>query len=144
VTASPRVDRRALISQALDALHRARADRDPDAAAAVLTADVVHIMPSSFVPEPVVGRDAVAAGLTTGVSAWFEPDSMNREILRTTIDGDVAAVEQVLRCRTKDGRPYENNYVWIYEFRDGLICRMIEHADTLRAARAFGDYPSPD
>lgn len=122
----------------LESLHRARAARDASAAAALLTEDVVHVMPSSFRPEPVVGRAAVAEGLTTGVSRYFDPESLCRRIVRTTIEGNVAVVEQELTARTHAGRPYANVYVWIYEFRGERICRMIEHADTLRAARAFG------
>jgi ketosteroid isomerase-like protein len=141
---APDADRhRRAMADVLEALHRARADLDPVSVGELLTEDVEHVMPSSFVPDPVVGRDAVAEGLTTGVAPYFEPSSLRRRILRTTIDGDVAAVEQELTGRTHDGRPYSNCYVWIYEFRDLKICRLIEHADTLRAARMFGNVPSP-
>jgi ketosteroid isomerase-like protein len=130
------------IRAALEALHRARASFDRAAAAALLTEDVEHRMPESFVPEPVIGRDAVAWGLTDGVARYYDPASLHREILRTIVENDVAVVEQRMQGRTRDGTPFRNSYVWIYEFRGDLIHRMTEHADTLLAHRVFrGAHP---
>ena len=123
---------------ALAALHWARATFDRTAAAALLTEDVEHRMPESFVPDPVIGRDAVAWGLTDGVARYYDTASLHREIVRTIVENDVAVVEQRMHGRTHDGTPFHNNYVWIYEFRGDLIYRMTEHADTLLAHRAFG------
>ena len=126
----------------LGALYRARQNFDSAAAAALLTDDVEHHMPESFVPEPVTGRDAVAWGLTDGVARYYDTASLHREIIRTTVENDVAVVEQRMRGRTHDGTPFHNSYVWVYEFRGDLIQRMIEHADTLLAHRAFrGAHP---
>jgi ketosteroid isomerase-like protein len=133
--------RRSGMVEVLEVLHRARAECDPASLLPILTEDVEHIMPSSFHPDPVVGREAVAEGLTVGVGKYFDPSTLERRVVRTTIDGDCAAVEQELVCRTHDGRPYANSYVWIYEFRALQICRLIEHADTLRAAHQFGIVP---
>jgi ketosteroid isomerase-like protein len=126
----------------LEALHRARENLDTAAAAVLLTEDVEHLMPESFVPEPVIGRDAVAWGLTDGVARYYDTASLHREIVRTTIENDVAVVEQRMHGRTQGGTPFHNSYVWVYEFRGDLIHRMIEHADTLLAHRAFhGAHP---
>jgi ketosteroid isomerase-like protein len=130
----PRADR---IRAVLEALHRARETFDCSAAAALLTDDVEHHMPESFVPEPVTGRDAVAWGLTDGVARYYDPASLCREIVRTTVENDVAVVEQRMRGQTRDGTGFHNTYVWVYEFRGDLIHRMTEHADTLLAHRAF-------
>jgi ketosteroid isomerase-like protein len=119
----------------------ARDGMDSAAIAQLLTDDVVYLRVVSFEPEPVIGRDAVAASLTTGSSKYFDPTSLRREMTRITIENDVAAVEQRLTCRTRDGEPYANSYVWIYEFCDNQICRIIEHADTLLAARQMGMVP---
>jgi ketosteroid isomerase-like protein len=137
---SSRADR---IRATLEALHRARENFDGAAAAALLTEDVEHHMPESFVPEPVTGRDAVAWGLTDGVARYYDPAGLHREIVRTTVENDVAVVEQRMHGRTRDGTPFHNSYVWVYEFRDDLIHRMTEYADTLLAHRAFhGVHPS--
>jgi ketosteroid isomerase-like protein len=126
----------------LEALHRARENFDRAAAAALLTEDVQHHMPESFVPDPVIGRDVVAWGLTDGVARYYDPASLHREIVRTTVENDVAVVEQRMHGRTHDGTSFHNSYVWIYEFHGDLIYRMTEHADTLLAHRAFhGAHP---
>ena len=130
------------IRATLEALHRARENFDGTAAAALLTEDVEHHMPESFVPEPVIGRDAVARGLTDGVARYYDTASLRREIVRTTVENDVAVVEQRMHGRTHGGTPFHNSYVWVYEFRGDLIHRMTEHADTLLAHRAFrGAHP---
>ena len=130
------------IRAALEALHWARANFDRVAVAALLTDDVEHRMPESFVPEPVTGREAVAWGLTDGVARYYDMTSLHREIVRTTVEDDVAVVEQHMHGRTHSGIPFHNSYVWVYEFRDGLIQRMTEYADTLLAHRAFhGEHP---
>lgn len=130
------------IRAALEALHRARENFDGAAAAVLLTEDVEHRVPESFAPEPVVGRDAVAWGLTDGVARYYDTASLHREIVRTTVENDVAVVEQRMLGRTHDGTPFHNSYVWVYEFRGDLIHRMTEHADTLLAHRAFhGAHP---
>lgn len=123
----------------LGALHTARENFDGAAAAALLTEDVEHHMPESFVPDPAVGREAVAWGLTDGVARYYDTASLHRKIVRTTVENDVAVVEQRMQGRTRDGTPFHNSYVWVYEFRGDLIRRMTEHADTLLAHRAFQD-----
>jgi ketosteroid isomerase-like protein len=126
------------IRAVLEALHRARERFDRAAAAALLTEEVEHHMPKSFVAEPVTGRDAVAWGLTDGVARYYDTTSLHREVVRTIVENDVAVVEQRLNGRTHDGTPFYNSYVWVYEFRGDLIHRMTEYADTLLAHRAFG------
>ena len=129
-------ERRQAMADVLDVLHRARAVDDPGSLREILTDDVEHVMPSSFRPEPIVGRDTVAVELAR-VSPYFDP-AIQRRIVRTTIEGNVAVLEQELNGQTGAGRPYSNVYVWVYEFRDLKIRRLIEYADTLRAARQFG------
>ena len=103
----------------LEALHRARENFDRAAAATLLTEDVEHHMPESFVPDPVTGRDAVAWGLTDGVARYYDPTSLHREIVRTTVENDVAVVEQRMHGRTYDGTSFHNSYVSVYEFHGG-------------------------
>jgi ketosteroid isomerase-like protein len=120
------------------AFGRARDAHDGDAVRALLADDVVHVMPASFAPEPVVGAAAVATGLTSGMGRYFDVDSVRRETTRVTLGDELAVVEQRMTSQTRDGRPFANSYVWIFEFRSGKISRLTEHADTLRAARTFG------
>lgn len=122
----------------VEAFGRARDGQDREAVQALLDDDVVHVMPASFAPEPVVGAESVATGLTSGMGRYFDIDSVRRETTRVTVGDELAVVEQQMTSRTRDGKPFANSYVWIFEFRAGKISRLTEHADTLRAARTFG------
>jgi ketosteroid isomerase-like protein len=46
------------------------------------------------------------------------------------IEGNKAAVEGDSHMKMKDGRVYENQYHWIFEFRDGKFIRWREYLDT--------------
>lgn len=104
----------------------------------MVTDDVEYLLPSSLGIEPLSGEPAIdaLAGATTG--RFFDLSTIKREVTRITIDGDVAAVEQTMTGTTLQGKDYSNNYVWIYELRDGKFARLIEHVDTLAAARILG------
>ena len=61
------------------------------------------------------------------------------EVRRTVVDGDVAVVQQRLTATAKaTGSLYDNEYCWVYVFRDGQIVVMEEYADTIVAGRAMG------
>ena len=61
------------------------------------------------------------------------------EIRRMIADGDVAVVQQRITATAKaTGRPYDNQYCWVYEVRDGRIAVLEEYADTVVAGRAMG------
>lgn len=125
---------RALIKAFIDA--RDRGDRAQ--VAAMVTDDVEYLLPESLGVEPLSGEPAIdaLAGATTG--RFFDLSTIKREVTRITVDGDVAAVEQTMTGTTLQGKDYSNNYVWIYELRDGKFARLIEHVDTLAAARILG------
>ena len=47
-------------------------------------------------------------GLTDGVARYYDPASLHREIVRTTVENDVAVVEQRMRGRTHDGTSFDD------------------------------------
>jgi hypothetical protein len=49
---------------------------------------------------------------------------------RMIAEGDLVSVEGRGENLTRDGRPYENTYCWIFEFRDGEVEAITEYADT--------------
>jgi ketosteroid isomerase-like protein len=61
------------------------------------------------------------------------------EILRMVGEGDTAVVEAEIRTKNKDGKPYENQYTFWIEVRDGKICRVREYLDTLYAQQVLFD-----
>ena len=53
--------------------------------------------------------------------------------------GDFVVVEARGENVTRDGRPYENNYCYIFEFRDGRVAALTEYADTELFRSALGE-----
>lgn len=117
----------------------ARSAGDKETMASYMTDDVEWHLPKSSSRPPLKGREAID-GLAGGVAGQlFDLSTMKRDVTRITAEGDVVVVEQTVTAKTKDGKDYVNDYVWIYELRDGKIARAIEHADTLNANTILGD-----
>lgn len=53
-------------------------------------------------------------------------------------DGDVVVVEHSGRNQLPDGRRYDNNYCWIFQFVDGTIREVREYMDTQLVTETFG------
>ena len=53
-------------------------------------------------------------------------------------DGNVVIVEHSGRNELPDGRRYDNNYCWIFEFGDGVIREVREYMDTQLVTETFG------
>jgi ketosteroid isomerase-like protein len=60
-------------------------------------------------------------------------------IISTTAEEDRVAVEVNGSARLADGRLYENNYLMLFEFRDGKIRSIKEFLDSKQAFDIFGD-----
>lgn len=58
---------------------------------------------------------------------------------RTVIaEGDTVVVEERMRATLPSGRPYDVEYCFVFELRDGLINRVREYLDTRRGLEMFG------
>ncbi len=77
-------------------------------------------------------RDDLIRPLRTRIGA---PRSISDRII---VDGDWAAVQFHGDNRTVDGERYDNVYVFIIRFRDGLIIEITEYMDTEMAMRVLG------
>lgn len=71
---------------------------------------------------------------------------MNRVLVeRATIPtrvidgGDVVVVQALGKNLTRDGKRYDNDYVFVIHFRDGKIARYEEYCDTDMIARVLPD-----
>ena len=58
---------------------------------------------------------------------------------RFIAEGDIVVVEARGQNVTRDGRPYENNYCYVFEFRDGRVAALTEYADTELFRSALGE-----
>jgi ketosteroid isomerase-like protein len=58
------------------------------------------------------------------------PDLPDMQIVSTTAEDDRVAVECYGHCVLADGRPYNNNYVFLVYIRDGRVRMMREFGDS--------------
>jgi len=63
---------------------------------------------------------------------------LTMEILNITAEEDRVAVEAQSSADLTNGRHYRNSYVFLFFLENGKVTRIREHADTFRAAKAFG------
>ena len=111
---------------------------DADRLKAVLHPDAEWIIPASAGIDPIRGRDAVIKALIGGASGLIDIATVRRHIEHVIADGVHAAVTMTLEATTMKGQPYANRYVWWLTTRDRQIVTVVEHTDTLAAARMFG------
>jgi uncharacterized protein len=84
------------------------------------------------------GKAAILHDLIAPLRRALAPPLKTRA--RRFIDaGDFVVVEARGENVTRDGRPYENNYCYIFEFRDGQVAALTEYADTELFRSALGE-----
>jgi ketosteroid isomerase-like protein len=62
---------------------------------------------------------------------------------RIIAEGDMVVVEARGQNVTRDGKPYENDYCYVFEFRDGDVIALREYADTELFRTALGEPTAP-
>jgi uncharacterized protein (TIGR02246 family) len=126
---------RQLVSRFIEA----RSAGDTATMAELLTDDAVWQPPVSVGFGPFRGKEEVVKALAGGAAGkLFDLATMKRTVRKIMADGDSAAVQQTLTATTRKGKPYENDYCWVYVCRDDKVAHLDEYADTLNAARIFG------
>jgi uncharacterized protein len=99
------------------------------------TDDLVLEFPFADPPKRIEGKDVVQPYLTAALGL-FELDLRVVEV-HDTVDPDELIVEAAATgTYTPNGAPYENRYVIVYRFRDGLICSQREYYNPLAAQRS--------
>ena len=121
--------------------YRALSKGDRAALLEILAPDAVWIPPASAPVPRTVGAEAIVGELTGAAIRerfdFSQPFSADRR--RTVVDGDVAVVQQRIVATAKaTGAAYDNEYCWVYEFRDGRLAVLEEYADTIVAGKAMG------
>jgi uncharacterized protein len=75
------------------------------------------------------GKLAVLKELLGPLNAQL--DSGNTITATTFVaEGDFVVVEGQGHNSTKTGKPYKNQYCWLFRFREGKVCSLVEYADT--------------
>lgn len=111
---------------------------DHDTARAALHDDASLTFPGS---SPLAGTwrgaDVMLGEFLDRVRARFAPDAATFDTRNVVADGDRVVVEWTIHARTSAGDPYDNDYVAIFELRDGRIAAMREYLDTAYAERVL-------
>jgi len=119
---------------------------DPDAPATHITDDFVWHAPKST-PELFPGSPLDVCGLEgLKVMKSYEyvlyDDSPSTSDIHCFIsEGDRVVFHTSMTRQTKAGLPYSNDYVFLFQVRDGKVAQVWEMADTLNGKRQYDARP---
>lgn len=83
-------------------------------------------------------REAIVAFMAHNFARLF--GSAGNEFRTVVAEGDLVVVEHRLSATLPNGRPYVNDYCFVYEVRDGKVWRIREYMDTRGGwAQVFGE-----
>jgi uncharacterized protein len=140
--------------QIVMALYGAYATAEPDQIAGWLHHDVVWTAPAGNATQVALGlgspedagpprganeldRDAIVAFMAYNFARFF--GGVDNAFRTVVAEGNVVVVEHRLAATLPNGRPYLNDYCFIYEVRDGNVWRIREYMDTRGGwAQVFG------
>jgi ketosteroid isomerase-like protein len=83
------------------------------------------------------GKQKVVAKLFAGATDTLDP-SASVDVRCIHGDGDCVVVEHSGRNELPDGRRYDNNYCWVFQFAEGSIQEVREYMDTQLVTETFG------
>ena len=81
-------------------------------------------------PRVVSGRDAMLDFLAAGVDGFYQRGSMHFDWTYYPGARDTVTARLRLRALTVAGAPYANDYLLLYQLREGRIWQVIEMFDT--------------
>jgi uncharacterized protein len=84
------------------------------------------------------GKSAILNDLIAPLRRILAPP-LRTHARRLIAEGDIVVVEARGQNLTRDGKPYENNYCYVFEFRDGEVTSLTEYADTELFRSALGE-----
>lgn len=138
--------------QTVMALYGAYATGDADQIAGLLHDDVVWTAPAGNATQVALGlgrpedagpprgaNDLDRAAIVAYNFARFFSNAGN-EFRTVTAEGNVVVAEHRLSGTLPNGRPYVNDYCFVYEVHDGKVRRIREYMDTRGGwAQVFGE-----
>ena len=113
------------------------AQNNPAAFADALADDVRWITPGSSVwSRTFASKQAVLNELLGMVRAQLV-ERVRLTVHRILADGDCVVVQATGRATTKAGKPYNNDYCFLFQIADGKIVEVTEYLDTELASSAL-------
>jgi ketosteroid isomerase-like protein len=96
-----------------------------------------------FPGKPPFGGTQTKDGAKATFGAIFElfPDGLIITPGEMTAEGDRVAMEGESKAMHVSGKPYNNNYHFLFRIRDGQIVEIREHADTQHTRDVLGEPP---
>ena len=127
---------------------QALASQDPDRIAAVLTRDAEWLSPPGNATavaldttHHMVGRRAIVRFFSQDLPRLFVRD-LAVEPRGIHGGGTHVTLEVTMTATLASGNPYDNDFCFVVEVRDGLVHRVREYTDTARGHRLiFADSP---
>ena len=92
------------------------------------------------------GLAAVLALMASGLGLYDTTRPLQIERTASLAGDELVYIEMTIRATTKQGEPYENHYVMVFQIRDDRIHEVREYVDSLYAQRLLFDpagQPSP-
>ena len=112
---------------------------DVKAAFANMTDDVSWWIPGLI--EPISGlrrgKPEIVAFLRWAATTF--PEGFRSEVRGVYADDEAVILELVNRSTTATGKPYENEYCFVFEIEGGRIRAVREYVDTQKAVSIIGD-----
>lgn len=123
---------------------QAFASRDKQRIAAVFTDDAEWLAPkgnSTALALPytnhMIGREQIAHFIAVEFGKLFTDVKVDFRAFHA--ENDAVIVEERMQATLSNGQPYDVEYCFVFKLRNGLIERVREYMDTLKAARmVFG------
>ena len=78
------------------------------------------------------GRNEVLGAMGAAGVKFFDLKTMKSETKWVVADGDKVVVRQRNQATAANGKPYSNEYVWVYVCNNGKIVEIEEHTDSQR------------
>jgi ketosteroid isomerase-like protein len=123
----------------------AMADGDHDALSGMLHDDSRWWVPMSAaargLDRPLIGKERIADLASGRVTRAFRPGTSEWDVMHLV--GDATMVAALVRRRAvgANGRPYDNEYHWLFRFADGSIIEVWEVLDTALAFELLAPDP---
>jgi ketosteroid isomerase-like protein len=89
------------------------------------------------------GKSGIIDEFLIPVRGMFRPGDPKTTVDTICSKGSLVLTETHGSGQVADGRPYENQYAWAIEVRDGKILAVREYMDSLYVAKLFGMAKDP-